>query len=259
MTGFPIIDDELISRIIKSCTDNSDQNEPGVEKRYFGMTVAIKASTSPWKNGVFNFNSDDLHHLDDILAFYEVDGLHTSFYLLPTGFSSDLAKALTAAGYYQADFKQALLYGVPLATLLPYPEGITVETVSHRNIDIFSEANVEGFEYPVGWRESIKAGLHSQLESANTHLFLARCEGEPAGTAIMTVRNGMGSLSGGSVVPGFRGKGCQLALILHRMHIAHQLGCNLIGSAAEFGSTSFRNQQRAGLRLAFIESGWKRL
>ena len=33
----------------------------------------------------------------------------------------------------------------------------------------------------------------------------------------------------------------------------------LVIGSADFGSGSFRNQQRAGLRLAYIESGWRRV
>jgi hypothetical protein len=36
------------------------------------------------------------------------------------------------------------------------------------------------------------------------------------------------------------------------------LGCTLVTGAANFGSGSFRNQLRAGLRLAYVESGWRR-
>jgi hypothetical protein len=60
------------------------------------------------------------------------------------------------------------------------------------------------------------------------------------------------------VVPRLRGKGCHLALVQHRLKVAHTLGCEWIQAGASFGSASFRNRQRAGLRLAYIESGWSR-
>jgi len=40
--------------------------------------------------------------------------------------------------------------------------------------------------------------------------------------------------------------------------VAYMLGSTLVIGSADFGSGSFRNQQRAGLRLAYIESGWRR-
>jgi len=67
------------------------------------------------------------------------------------------------------------------------------------------------------------------------------------------------SLGGGATVPRFRGKGCHLALVRHRLDVAYMLGATLVMGGANFGSGSFRNQLRAGLRLAYIESGWRRV
>lgn len=255
MADFPILDDRILRRL----TEGSVADETGMEKRRFGGALAVKAPGMAWKNGVYNFGHDDLTHLNDILAFYAADSLTARFYLLPMGFTAELGHALTAAGYYQSSFQQAILYGVPLEEPPPCPDGISIESVTEATIDEFAEANVAGFEYPESWRGGIKAGLRADLGEAGKHLFLARFQEKPAGSAILTVRDGIGSLGGGSVVPEFRRKGCQLALIRHRMHAAHTLACNLIVSGANFGSPSFRNQQSAGLRLAFIESGWEKL
>lgn len=49
------------------------------------------------------------------------------------------------------------------------------------------------------------------------------------------------------------------ALLHKRLYVASELGCTLIESGATYGSTSFRNQLRAGLLIAYIESEWKKL
>ena len=41
-------------------------------------------------------------------------------------------------------------------------------------------------------------------------------------------------------------------------NVAYLLGATLVIGGADFGSGSFRNQLRRGLRLAYIESGWRR-
>jgi hypothetical protein len=48
-----------------------------------------------------------------------------------------------------------------------------------------------------------------------------------------------------------------MALIGHRLVAAARVGCKLVVGGARFGSASFRNQQRAGLRVAYVESGWR--
>jgi hypothetical protein len=87
---------------------------------------------------------------------------------------------------------------------------------------------------------------------------LARYQGEAAGVASLGRRDGVASLGGGAVVPKHRGKGCHLALVNHRLYAAHAIGCELVLGGASFGSASFRNQQRGGLRLAYVESAWSR-
>ena len=96
------------------------------------------------------------------------------------------------------------------------------------------------------------------MTTTEEHRFLARLNGEPAAVATLRAREGVASLGGGATIPRLRGTGCHLALVRHRLDVAYMLGCTLVIGAANFGSGSFRNQQRVGLRLAYIESGWRR-
>jgi hypothetical protein len=41
--------------------------------------------------------------------------------------------------------------------------------------------------------------------------------------------------------------------------LLYQIGYELVVGGADFGSVSFRNQQRVGLRLGYIETVWKKL
>ncbi|MFX5602888.1 hypothetical protein ABTD90_20290, partial [Acinetobacter baumannii] len=66
------------------------------------------------------------------------------------------------------------------------------------------------------------------------------------------------TLGGAAVLPGFRGRGVHSALIGARIHEAAKLECELVIGGADFGSASFRNQPRFGMRLAYVESTWVR-
>jgi hypothetical protein len=88
--------------------------------------------------------------------------------------------------------------------------------------------------------------------------FLARVGDEAAAVATLRVRDGVASLGGGATVPGHRRQGCHLALVRHRLDAAYLLGCTFVIGAANYGSGSFRNQLRGGMRLAYVESGWRR-
>lgn len=59
----------------------------------------------------------------------------------------------------------------------------------------------------------------------------------------------------GAVRPEFRRHGVHSALIARRLALAKHAGAELVVGGASYGSASFRNQQRAGFRLAYIEAG----
>ena len=91
----------------------------------FGGAIALKAGH---KNGVYCFSSEDLGYLDEILAFFGLDAINPAFYLTSMGFTEELGTALTNAGFYQSDFKQTALYGLPAQTLSPPASGIEIES-----------------------------------------------------------------------------------------------------------------------------------
>jgi len=224
----------------------------------FGRTIAVKAKGGRPRNKVFCFGHEDINRLDDILKFYAEDGLEPRFYLAPMGFTRQVAEALTAVGFGQCDFEQALLYGLPSDAPVPLPPYVTIERVTEDNLEDFVRTTADGFEWPNAWRKAAMQGVRTEI-SPGAHRFLARYDGKPAGVGVLRVdKEGVAHVVGGAVVPEFRRKGCHLALVHHRLYIAHELGCPLVMGAANFNSASFQNQQRAGLRLAYIESEWGR-
>jgi hypothetical protein len=206
---------------------------------------------------VFCFSDDDVDRLDDILAFYAADDLEPTFYLTPVGFTNRLATTLTDTGFAQQEFQQAILYGLPSTELASPPAPITIENVTIHNLDEYVRTLADGFEWPREWRESAMEGARRGF-GTDGQRFLARYQGEPAAVATLRTRDGVASLGGGATTPRLRGNGCHRALVRHRLDVAYMLGSTLVIGAADFGSGSFRNQQRAGLRLAYVESGWRR-
>lgn len=224
--------------------------------RQYGRTIASKAKGGRPTNTVFCFGADDLEHLDAILAFYSSDGLEPTFYLTPTGFTRDVARALSSRGFSQLEFQQAILYGVPSTFSAP-PLGVTVERVTAQTLDDFARATAAGFEWPREWRDDAMENIRRAFR-ANAYHFLVRYRDQAVGVGSLVLREDVAILEDAGVVPEFRGRGCHAALLQHRLQAAQEAGCTLVIGAADFGSASFRNQQRVGLRLAYIESGWAR-
>jgi hypothetical protein len=262
MVRLPVLTTELALRIesfvapeVTPLDDPVDSKAPRVAR--FGRTIASKGKGAWPANKVFCFGHEDVGRLDDILAFYEADGIKPTFYLAPMRFTRDVAAALHAASFAQCEFEQAVMYGVPAREAEPPSPDITIERVWPHNLDEFVQATADGFEWHSSWRDEAMEGVRTSVRPGVQH-FLARYRGVPAAVGSLGVRDGVASLGGGAVVPAFRGKGCHLALVYYRMHVASTAGCDLVLGGASFGSGSFRNQQRAGLRVAYIESAWSR-
>jgi hypothetical protein len=233
--------------------DIDEGRAQGAEVRRFGQTIVLKKDAWPGSR-VFCFSTDDVEHLPEILAFLGHDA--PRFYLSSNGFSAQVGQALGAAGFYQDDLGQTLTYGAPHEALLPPPSGIDIKRVDGDSVELFLDVMAEGFGWEPAWREGAKDSERLALKRPYYHPFLAYCEGEPAGTGVLKVDRDVGNVVQCATVPRFRGKGCQLALLHRRLFEAGRLGCGLVVSGAVYGSSSLRNQHRAGLRIAYIESAW---
>lgn len=90
------------------------------------------------------------------------------------------------------------------------------------------------------------------LAAGNRHVLLATVDGEPAGTAGLTVYAQGAIINGGSVRPKFRGRGVYRALVAARLEIARR------GGAA--GLSVWGGPMSAPIltRLGFQKVGWRR-
>lgn len=260
--GMPLLTSDLVRRLERLVAP--EVTPPGATPpagqpfvAQFGRTIAAKAKGGRPSNKVFCFNDADIPQLDAILAYYAADALEPTFYLSPVGFTRDVGAALNERGFFQSEFVQAMLYGVPSSELTSPRPGITVERVTADNLEEYVETYATGFEWPTEWRDAAKDDTRRSFLSDQMR-FLARLNGEAAACGTLRIRDGVASLGGGATVPRLRGNGCHLALVRHRLDVAYMLGATLVIGGADFGSGSFRNQIRSGLRLAYIESGWNR-
>ena len=80
------------------------------------------------------------------------------------------------------------------------------------------------------------------------HLFVAELDGVPVAHASLSVSAKVGWLRGMLVKPSVRGRGLQRALIAARARAAAELGCDLVGAAAEPTGLSARNIMAMGMR-----------
>lgn len=82
-------------------------------------------------------------------------------------------------------------------------------------------------------------------------LFLALCDGRPAGAGSMRIDGTLAQLCGASTLPAQRRRGVQSALLAHRLAFAADRGCDLALVTTLPGSKSQQNMHRQGFELLY--------
>ena len=98
-----------------------------------------------------------------------------------------------------------------------------------------------------------------QMTAAREHTacFLAEFDGIPGAAGALCLHEGVALFGGSATVPELRRRGLQSALLRERMRYAYNHGCDLAMMAAQPGSDSQRNAERAGFRIAYTRTKWQ--
>jgi ribosomal protein S18 acetylase RimI-like enzyme len=86
--------------------------------------------------------------------------------------------------------------------------------------------------------------------------FLASMRGTPVATAsgLVIAEEKLMALFGAGTLPMYRGKGIQTAMLGARMNAARDAGCTLAVTVTRGGTTSQRNAERLGFRVAYSKA-----
>jgi len=149
-------------------------------------------------------------------------------------------------------FKRARL---PVA---PAVDGLRIERVRRDGAAEYAKIAFQSFTDRGPWFRGIVESLvrrraHGRALSA----YLGRVDGVAAATGMLFDARPIGGLGNGSVVPRFRGRGIQSAMIVHRMRAGAERGLRIF-----FGQTqnpvSAHNLEDLGWRLLYTEVDWVR-
>jgi GNAT superfamily N-acetyltransferase len=171
-------------------------------------------------------------------------------------------RRLAGKGFVLQEFENTLVLplkglGDPRA-LLPggWPEGVRIERVDPDDdgkVDLFVRTSASGFipegeqisdEFLVTGARSARAPEHDS--------YVAYVGDDVAGAGGCGTRHGVTSLFGTSVLPRFRRRGIQQALMAERLERALALGSDLADITSHPGIPTERNAGRLGFRLAFV-------
>lgn len=228
-------------------------NPMGTQVLKRGAMFATKVPFLP-QNGLMNsvHGLDDPALLSDVLAFYAATE-QPCWVTVPPYLPIAVTDALSSAGFRVESYSAAMV-----AEPVPDPTGSTVDVseIGREDLDAFLDTMNLGFDQNPAMLANLRRNQSFWCDVADWHLFLARVDGAPAGAAVLSIHGDIGYLAAGSVLPAFRGRGLHAALIATRVQQARTRQCRIVCGNAAWGSQSQRNQQRAGLAIAYVKSIW---
>jgi acetyltransferase (GNAT) family protein len=135
---------------------------------------------------------------------------------------------------------------------------VRVRVIDASEGDIWTDVCLRGWAHLPELREVLQDLGRITLAREATLCFLAEIDGTPAAAAILSLHDGIALFGGSTTVPELRRRGAHHALLQARMRHAHAYGCELAMVVAPPGSDSQRNAERAGFRLAYTRTKWRR-
>jgi hypothetical protein len=114
-------------------------------------------------------------------------------------------------------------------------------------------AIVESAFFPDGAPEAFRGLLVPFYQMEGALRFVASIDGRlvACGTGLVIPEHTVFALCGAGTLAGFRGRGLQTALLRARMEAAVEAGCEYAAVVTQGGTTSQRNAERLGFRVAY--------
>ena len=193
--------------------------------------------------------------LDRIEEFYRSHGAPSQVDLCPMH-GPEIFEMFKERGYAIAEFNN-VLYRKLEATEFHFvaPEGCEIRRA------YFEEAEttgviVENAFFPDGAPEAFRGLIAPLYQMEGALAFVATVEGRPVacGTGVVISQHRMFALCGAGTLAAYRGRGLQTALLIARMQAAGKAGCEYAVVVTQGGTTSQRNVERLGFRVAYSKA-----
>lgn len=198
-----------------------------------------------------------------LVTFYTSRGVQPKVELCPF-VDPSLLEGLAAHGFSVRGFENVLARELPggedLRAALPdgWPADLEIVRVDPRDeaqVRTFIDVSTSGFR-PEGQPPSaVEIELTSRVVAhPNCDSFLALLGGRFAGGGGMAVGASVAALFGTSVLPAYRRRGIQQALIVRRLERARERDCRIATIGSEPGISTERNASRVGFFLAYSKT-----
>lgn len=215
--------------------------------------VAVWFSPGHMVNSTFGLGMSRTVEAEEVAAlvdFFAERGSRARIEVCPYADRS-LLRWLAGAGFVATDFETVLVQPLPAVEPSPPSAGIEVRlATAEADRALWADLEARGFTEDAPTEEHHELA-RSIARRPDILPFIGYLDGEPAGTGMLTVVDGIAMFNGDSTLPAARGRGVQSALLGERLRYAASTGCDLAMIEAAPGGVSERNQLRAGFRVAY--------
>lgn len=237
-----------------------ENNPMGIDIQTFGSAVAFSAKGIPGPsfNTVKGITFTDTKEIDEIISYYEKQEIPCRFEITPAHSTPELFHYLSKMGFYQTDF-HTTLYGSPHLIDTNDSNEIIIRDLGEDEFHTFGDIYVKSFGMPSFTLEGVSQNNKVLYGKKGWHFYVACINNIPAAIGVLYTNKKNASLAASATLPYFQGRGCHTALLKQRMHVANQVGCELVVGQARFGSISQNNMERAGMKIAYTKAIWTQM
>jgi GNAT superfamily N-acetyltransferase len=205
--------------------------------------------------GLGIFETPAAEDLAAIERFFEERGAAVVHEVSPL-VSMETVELLVTRGYRPMEFSSVMHRPLDAASIEHRDSAVRARIMAPDEVALWARTAGEG------WSEYAELGSFMDdfgrvsASSQGNVAFFAELEGRPVGTGALSIHDGVALFAGASTIPSARKQGAQRALLEARLRHAAEHGCDLAMMGAAPGSSSQRNAERQGFRIAYTRVKW---
>jgi len=196
--------------------------------------------------------------MEAIEEFYRLRGAPVFHEVSPLADLALLA-ILNERGYQPIEFTSVMSRPTrpDIRRMEPFNERIRVRLIREEERELWAETSAKGWSEFAEYADLILDMARVSVWRPDALAFVAELDGQPIATGALSICDGVALLAGASTIPEGRRQGAQLALLDGRLRHAYDHGCDLAMMGAQPGSSSQRNAERHGFRIAYTRIKWR--
>lgn len=232
-------------------------NPFGVEIRPLtqGIACKVRHPLLKGKNRIIGFRPEDRNQLEELRDFYHKDQLRFSLFVPYGQTTPELFEGLVQAKLWSAGSGTVPAL-IPEGNYAPDTSEIQVRRSGLEEREAYLDLFQQAFDHREERTPEYRAFQWAEDDLPDGARYIAEINGKPVGMASFPILNGVGFLGTAGVLPEYRRRGVQRALIRQRLADTTALGCDLVLAGGSPGSTTYRNFERAGFRLIPTGTMW---